>query len=131
MWSLNFQITQTQRQSHVIIKKKHKQIYIYQTFYLSCFRGNVLRLNLGLAEGEERGLGESRGLIEEMNTELETPQEASTLQYHIRQLDKVCCYSEHCDRKTLVPFQIVNLKFTYQGSSLSIKTMVCFSTNTN
>lgn len=96
MWSLKLSnYANTKTQSHVIIQKQHKQIQIYLTFYLSCFRGNVLWLNLGLAEGEERGLvesrGERRGLIdkqrieEEMNTELETPQEASTLQYHIRQ----------------------------------------------
>lgn len=30
------------------------------TFYLSCLRGRVFRLNIGLAEGEERGLMEDR-----------------------------------------------------------------------
>lgn len=28
--------------------------------YLSCFRGSVFRLNIGLAEGEERGLMDDR-----------------------------------------------------------------------
>lgn len=85
-----------------LLKSSISGLKSYRTFYLSCFRGNVLRLNLGLAEGEERGLGESRGerrglidkksIGEEMNTQLETPQEASTLQYHVLQLDKVLLF---------------------------------------
>lgn len=30
----------------------------HRYIYLSCFRGSVFRLNMGLAEGEERGLME-------------------------------------------------------------------------
>lgn len=32
----------------------------HRYIYLSCFRGSVFRLNIGLAEGEERGLMEDR-----------------------------------------------------------------------